>query len=165
MVEITNAISSKLWKFKMYFSIKTKLEFCKRLFLTPSLCCKIYWSFQCSTIHSSSSQWVGTSHGFHEGWKLKHSVSEMWSKCISAKQCQMSSHLCVFLEETRRRTASVTPSQLLVSRKPYYSVGFSYLMFDNAQKSNVHVNNVNIQKVIHVFWIMDKHPRKFARLW
>ena len=126
MVETANAISSKLWKFKMYFSIKTKLEFCKRLFLTPSLCCKIYWSFQCSTIHSSSSQWVGTSRGFHEGWKLKHSVSEMWSKCISAKQCQMSSHLCVFLEETRRRTVSVTPSQLLVSRKPYYSVGISY---------------------------------------
>ena len=138
MVEIANAISSKLWKFKMYFSIKTKLEFCKRLFLTPSLCGKIYWSFQCSTIHSSSSQWVGTSHGFHEGWKLKHSVSEMWSKCISAKQCQMSSHLCVFLEETRRRTVSVTPSQLLVSRKPYYSVGFSY----------------DVQKIPHVTWPM-----------
>ena len=106
-------------------------------------------------------------------WRLK--AQTFWIRNVKqVHQCQamsdVFSSLCLLGRNKKKN--SVSNSITVVGVKKALLLGRIFLwclMFDNAQKilhvSNVHVNNVNIQKVNHVFWIMDKHPRKFARLW
>ena len=86
-------------------------------------------------------------------------------------QCQamsdVFSSLCLLGRNKKKN--SVSNSITVVGVKKALLLGRIFLwclMFLTAQKifhvTNVHVN---IQKVNHVFWIMDKHPRKLARLW
>ena len=88
-------------------------------------------------------------------------------------QCQamsdVFSSLCLLGRNKKKN--SVSNSITVVGVKKALLLGRIFLwclMFNISTAQKIfHVTNVhvNIQKVNHVFWIMDKHPRKLARLW